>query len=187
MNSVTQNYEKEMLEWRHDFHAHPELNFDLDITSSKVADILKSFGLEVHEGIGKTGIVAVLKNGNSNKSIGIRADMDALPVTEENDCTYKSNHEGKMHACGHDGHTAMALGAAKYLCNTKNFNGAVYFIFQPDEEKTQGAQAMIDDGYLKSSQWMRCMLFIICPAWNSELLQQEQELSLQAKVYLKLN
>ena len=146
MNSVTQNYEKEMLEWRHDFHAHPELNFDLDITSSKVADILKSFGLEVHEGIGKTGIVAVLKNGNSNKSIGIRADMDALPVTEENDCTYKSNHEGKMHACGHDGHTAMALGAAKYLCNTKNFNGTVYFIFQPDEEKTQGAQAMIDDG-----------------------------------------
>ena len=142
MNSVTQNYEKEMLEWRHDFHAHPELNFDLDITSSKVADILKSFGLEVHEGIGKTGIVAVLKNGNSNKSIGIRADMDALPVTEENDCTYKSNHEGKMHACGHDGHTAMALGAAKYLCNTKNFNGTVYFIFQPDEEKTQGAQAV---------------------------------------------
>ena len=146
MNSVTQNYEKEMLEWRHDFHAHPELNFDLDITSPKVADILKSFGMEVHEGIGKTGIVAVLKNGNSNKSIGIRADMDALPVTEENNCAYKSTHKGKMHACGHDGHTAMALGAAKYLCNTKNFNGTVYFIFQPDEEKTQGAQAMIDDG-----------------------------------------
>ena len=146
MNSVTQTYEKEMIAWRHDFHAHPELNFDLNITSAKVAEILKSLGLDVYEGIGKKGIVAVLKNGDSSKSIGIRADMDALPVNEENNCTYKSTHEGKMHACGHDGHTAMALGAAKYLADTKNFDGTVYFIFQPDEEKTQGAQAMIDDG-----------------------------------------
>ena len=146
MNSVTQTYEKEMIAWRHDFHAHPELNFDLNITSAKVAEILLSLGLDVYEGIGKKGIVAVLKNGDSNKSIGIRADMDALPVNEENNCTYKSTHEGKMHACGHDGHTAMALGAAKYLAETKNFDGTVYFIFQPDEEKTQGAQAMIDDG-----------------------------------------
>ena len=146
MNSVTQTYEKEMIAWRHDFHAHPELNFDLNITSAKVAEILKSLGLDVYEGIGKKGIVAVLKNGDSSKSIGIRADMDALPVSEENNCTYKSTHEGKMHACGHDGHTAMALGAAKYLAETKNFDGTVYFIFQPDEEKTQGAQAMIDDG-----------------------------------------
>ena len=146
MNSVTQTYEKEMIAWRHDFHAHPELNFDLNITSAKVAEILKSLGLDVYEGIGKKGIVAVLKNGDSSKSIGIRADMDALPVNEENNCTYKSTHEGKMHACGHDGHTAMALGAAKYLAETKNFDGTVYFIFQPDEEKTQGAQAMIDDG-----------------------------------------
>ena len=146
MNSVTQTYEKEMIAWRHDFHAHPELNFDLNITSTKVAEILKSLGLDVYEGIGKKGIVAVLKNGDSSKSIGIRADMDALPVNEENNCIYKSTHEGKMHACGHDGHTAMALGAAKYLAETKNFDGTVYFIFQPDEEKTQGAQAMIDDG-----------------------------------------
>ncbi len=146
MNSVIQTYEKEMIAWRHDFHAHPELNFDLNITSAKVAEILKSLGLDVYEGIGKKGIVAVLKNGDSSKSIGIRADMDALPVNEENNCTYKSTHEGKMHACGHDGHTAMALGAAKYLAETKNFDGTVYFIFQPDEEKTQGAQAMIDDG-----------------------------------------
>ena len=146
MNSVTQTYEKEMIAWRHDFHAHPELNFDLNITSAKVAEILKSLGLDVYEGIGKKGIVAVLKNGDSSKSIGIRADMDALPVNEENNCTYKSTHEGKMHACGHDGHTAMALGAAKYLAETKNFDGTVCFIFQPDEEKTQGAQAMIDDG-----------------------------------------
>ena len=146
MNSVTQTYEKEMIAWRHDFHAHPELNFDLNITSAKVAEILKSLGLDVYEGIGKKGIVAVLKNGDSSKSIGIRADMDALPVNEENNCIYKSTHEGKMHACGHDGHTATALGAAKYLAETKNFDGTVYFIFQPDEEKTQGAQAMIDDG-----------------------------------------
>ena len=146
MNSVTQTYEKEMIAWRHDFHAHPELNFDLNITSAKVAEILKNLGLDVYEGIGKKGIVAVLKNGDSSKSIGIRADMDALPVNEENNCTYKSTHEGKMHACGHDGHTAMALGAAKYLAETKNFDGTVYFIFQPDEEKTQGAQAMINDG-----------------------------------------
>ena len=146
MNSVTQTYEKEMIAWRHDFHAHPELNFDLNITSAKVAEILKNLGLDVYEGIGKKGIVAVIKNGDSSKSIGIRADMDALPVNEENNCTYKSTHEGKMHACGHDGHTAMALGAAKYLAETKNFDGTVYFIFQPDEEKTQGAQAMIDDG-----------------------------------------
>ena len=146
MNSVTQTYEKEMIAWRHDFHAHPELNFDLNITSAKVAEILLSLGLDVYEGIGKKGIVAVLKNGDSSKSIGIRADMDALPVNEENNCTYKSTHEGKMHACGHDGHTAMALGAAKYLAETKNFDGTVFFIFQPDEEKTQGAQAMIDDG-----------------------------------------
>ena len=142
MNSVTQTYEKEMIAWRHDFHAHPELNFDLNITSAKVAEILKSLGLDVYEGIGKKGIVAVLKNGDSSKSIGIRADMDALPVNEENNCIYKSTHEGKMHACGHDGHTAMALGAAKYLAETKNFDGTVYFIFQPDEEKTQGAQAV---------------------------------------------
>ena len=146
MNSVTQTYEKEMIAWRHDFLAHPELNFDLNITSAKVSEILKSLGLDVYEVIGKKGIVAVLKNGDSSKSIGIRADMDALPVNEENNCTYKSTHEGKMHACGHDGHTAMALGAAKYLAETKNFDGTVYFIFQPDEEKTQGAQAMIDDG-----------------------------------------
>ena len=147
MNSVSQNYEKEMLEWRHDFHAHPELNFDLDITSSKVADILKSFGLEVHEGIGKTGIVAVLKNGNSNKSIGIRADMDALPMTEKTNLPYSSKNEGAMHACGHDGHSTMLLGAAKYLSETKNFYGKVYCVFQPAEEGgNAGAKAMIDDG-----------------------------------------
>ena len=142
----TKNLEKQMQEWRHDFHTCPELNFDLEVTSPKVEKLLNDFGYEVHSGIGKTGMVGILKNGSSKKSIGIRADMDALPVEEVNEFKYKSQHPGKMHACGHDGHTVMALGAAKHLAENPNFDGTVYFIFQPDEEKTQGAQAMIDDG-----------------------------------------
>ena len=143
---LTKNLEKQLQEWRHDFHTCPELNFDLEVTSPKVEKLLNDFGYEVHSGIGKTGIVGILKNGSSKKSVGIRADMDALPVEEVNEFKYKSQHPGKMHACGHDGHTVMALGAAKYLSENPNFDGSVYFIFQPDEEKTQGAQAMIDDG-----------------------------------------
>ena len=142
----TKNLEKQLQEWRHDFHTCPELNFDLEVTSPKVEKLLNDFGYEVHSGIGKTGMVGILKNGSSKKSIGIRADMDALPVEEVNEFKYKSQHLGKMHACGHDGHTVMALGAAKHLADNPNFDGTVYFIFQPDEEKTQGAQAMIDDG-----------------------------------------
>ena len=142
----TKNLEKQLQEWRHDFHTCPELNFDLEVTSPKVEKLLNDFGYEVHSGIGQTGMVGVLKNGSSKKSIGIRADMDALPVEEVNEFKYKSQHPGKMHACGHDGHTVMALGAAKHLAENPNFDGTVYFIFQPDEEKTQGAQAMIDDG-----------------------------------------
>ena len=143
---LTQSLDTQMREWRHDFHQHPELNFDLKYTSPKVTELLKNFGLETHEGIGHSGVVGILKNGTGKKSIGIRADMDALPVQEKNDLTYKSKNEGKMHACGHDGHMSMALGAAKFLSENKNFDGTIYFIFQPDEEKTQGAQAMIDDG-----------------------------------------
>ena len=142
----TKNLEKQLQEWRHDFHTCPELNFDLEVTSPKVEKLLNDFGYEVHSGIGKTGMVGIIKNGSSKKSIGIRADMDALPVEEVNEFKYKSQHPGKMHACGHDGHTVMALGAAKHLADNPNFDGTVYFIFQPDEEKTQGAQAMIDDG-----------------------------------------
>jgi len=145
----TKNIEKQLQEWRHDFHTCPELNFDLEVTSPKVEKLLNGFGYEVHSGIGKTGMVGILKNGSSKKSIGIRADMDALPVEEINEFKYKSQHPGKMHACGHDGHTVMALGAAKHLADNPNFDGTVYFIFQPDEEKTQGAQAMIDDGLFK--------------------------------------
>jgi len=143
---LTKEFESELKKWRHDFHANPELNFDVNQTAAKVAELLKSFGLEVHTGIGGTGVVGVLKKGTGNKSIGIRADMDALPITELNDFPYKSKNPGKMHACGHDGHTTMALGAAKYLSENGDFNGTAHFIFQPDEEATEGAQAMINDG-----------------------------------------
>ena len=143
---LTKKYENELKQWRHDFHANPELNFDVNETAAKVARLLNEFGLEVYTGIGGTGVVGVLKKGSSDKSIGIRADMDALPITELNDFTYKSKNVGKMHACGHDGHTTMALGAAKYLAENGSFDGTAYFIFQPDEEATEGAQAMIDDG-----------------------------------------
>ena len=142
----TSYLENELIKWRHDFHSFPELNFDVNETSKKVSSILKSSNIEVHENIGKTGLVGVIKKGSSEKSIAIRADMDALPVNEINSFEYKSTVEGKMHACGHDGHVTMALGAAKHLAEKEDFNGTVYFVFQPDEEQTQGAQAMIDDG-----------------------------------------
>ncbi len=138
--------ENELIKWRHDFHSYPELNFDVNLTSNKISDLLNSFNIKVHNNIGKTGLVGILKKGNSNKSIAIRADMDALPVNEINTFDYKSKIDGKMHACGHDGHITMALGAAKHLAEKEDFDGTVYFVFQPDEEQTQGAQAMIDDG-----------------------------------------
>ena len=145
----TEYLKKELTSLRQDFHANPELNFDVHETSKKIINLLDSFGLEVHPHIGGTGIVGVLKKGDSEKSIGIRADMDALPVTEMNNFAYKSKNNGKMHACGHDGHMTMALGAAKYLSENEDFNGTAYFVFQPDEEATEGAKAMISDGLFK--------------------------------------
>ena len=132
--------------WRRDIHAHPELGFEEQRTADLVAAQLQSFGIEVHRGIGKTGVVGVLKAGSSRRSIGLRADMDALPIQEANQFEHRSRHEGRMHACGHDGHTAMLLGAAKHLARTRNFDGTVHFIFQPAEEGIGGAQAMIADG-----------------------------------------
>lgn len=137
----------EMTEWRQDIHRHPELGFEEFRTSNLVAEKLEAWGVEVHRGIGQTGVVGVLKgSGESNKSIGLRADMDALPMQEENDFAHKSVHDGKFHGCGHDGHTTMLLGAAKYLAETRNFDGTVNFIFQPAEEGRGGGKAMIDDG-----------------------------------------
>lgn len=135
-----------LTEWRHDFHQHPELGFNEHRTAEKVATLLESFGVEVHRGVGQTGVVGVLQKGNGTKSIGIRADMDALPINEINTVAYKSQHENVMHACGHDGHTAMLLGAAKYLAESADFSGRVVFIFQPNEEHGLGAPAMIEDG-----------------------------------------
>jgi amidohydrolase len=139
----------EMTRWRRDIHAHPELGFEETRTSELVAKRLAEFGIEVHRGIGKTGVVGVLRSGSSKRSVGLRADMDCLPIQEANTFAHRSTSPGKMHACGHDGHTTMLLGAARYLAETKNFNGTVNFIFQPAEEGIGGAKAMVDDGLFK--------------------------------------
>jgi hippurate hydrolase len=136
----------DMTRWRRELHAHPELGFDEHRTADFVAEKLASFGIQVHRGIGRTGVVGVLKVGNETSAVGLRADMDALPILEENDFAHRSRHDGRMHACGHDGHTAMLLGAARYLASTRNFRGQVNFIFQPAEEGIGGARAMIADG-----------------------------------------
>ncbi len=135
----------ELTRWRHDIHAHPELGFEEARTSAFVAEQLGRFGCEVHRGVGRTGVVGVLRQGNGPKTIGLRADMDALPIRETNRFDYRSQNEGRMHACGHDGHTTMLLGAARYLAETRGFDGTVNFIFQPAEEGLGGAKAMVDD------------------------------------------
>lgn len=137
----------EMTEWRRDLHAHPELGFEEHRTSDFVARKLEEFGLEVHRGLAGTGVVGVLQAGRGgNQAIGLRADMDALPIEEANQVAYRSTVPGKMHACGHDGHTTMLLGAAKYLAETRNFSGTAYFIFQPAEETKGGGREMVRDG-----------------------------------------
>ena len=142
----TKALHNQLVNWRQDLHMNPQIGFEEEYASKKVATLLKEFGLEVHKNIAKTGVVGVLKKGSSNKSIGIRADMDALPIQETNTFNYKSKIENRMHACGHDGHTTMLLGAAKHLAKHGNFNGTVYFIFQPDEENCFGAKTMIEEG-----------------------------------------
>ncbi len=131
---------------RRDLHAHPELRYEEHRTSDLVAARLAAWGIDVHRGLGGTGVVGVIRNGSSRRSIGLRADMDALPIQEANTFGHASTHPGKMHACGHDGHTAMLLGAAKYLAEVRPFDGSVVLIFQPAEEGGAGAQKMIDDG-----------------------------------------
>ncbi|TAL56700.1 M20 aminoacylase family protein [Pandoraea sp.] len=131
---------------RRDIHAHPELCFEEQRTADVVAGKLASWGIPIHRGLGKTGVVGIIKNGDSKRAIGLRADMDALPIQEVNTFDHASQHPGKMHACGHDGHTAMLLAAARYLQNHRNFDGTVYLIFQPAEEGGGGAREMIKDG-----------------------------------------
>ena len=141
----------DMAAWRHDFHEHPELLYDVHRTAGIVADKLREFGCdEVVRGIGRTGVVGVIRGrkSTSGKTIGLRADMDALPITETSGVSYASKTPGLMHACGHDGHTAMLLGAAKYLAETRNFDGTAVVIFQPAEEGGAGGRAMVDDGLM---------------------------------------
>ncbi|MGI9463865.1 MAG: amidohydrolase, partial [Aestuariivirgaceae bacterium] len=139
-------YADQLVALRRDIHAHPELAFEEHRTSGLVADELGDLGFKVTTGIAGTGVVGSLTCGNSGKSVGLRADMDALPILEATGLPYASKTPGKMHACGHDGHVAMLLGAARYMAEKKNFNGTVHLIFQPAEEDIGGAKAMIDDG-----------------------------------------
>jgi hippurate hydrolase len=142
----------EITAWRHEFHQHPEIMYDVHRTAARVAALLRSFGCdEVVEGIGRTGVIGVIKGQEtvSGRAIGLRADMDALPITEATGLDYASTIPGAMHACGHDGHTAMLLGAAKYLCETRSFNGTAVMIFQPAEEGGAGGKAMCDDGMME--------------------------------------
>ncbi|WP_211453569.1 M20 aminoacylase family protein [Collimonas antrihumi] len=139
-------FQAELRAIRRDLHAHPELNYEEQRTSDVVARKLTEWQIPVVRGMGVTGVVGIVKNGNSDRAIGLRADMDALPMQELNTFPHASQHQGKMHACGHDGHTAMLLGAAHHLAQHRNFDGTVYLIFQPAEEGGGGAQRMIDDG-----------------------------------------
>ena len=143
------DFAPEMAEWRQDFHANPELGFEEVRTSGIVAAKLAEWGIEVHRGIAKTGVVGVLRNGDSGRSMGLRADMDCLPMEEANGFAHRSTVPGRMHACGHDGHTATLLGAAKYLAETRNFDGTVHFIFQPAEEGGGGGKVMVDEGLFR--------------------------------------
>lgn len=142
----------EVAEWRRDLHRHPEILYEVHRTAGFVADKLREFGCdEVVTGIGQTGVVGIVRGrrGGAGKTIGLRADMDALPVVEASGKPWASETQGAMHACGHDGHTAMLLGAAKYLCETRNFDGTVVLIFQPAEEGGAGGKAMVDDGLME--------------------------------------
>jgi amidohydrolase len=146
VHSHADDLQDQMIRWRHDLHRHPELGFAEHRTAARVSELLRDFGLDVHEGVGGTGVVGVLKRGNGSKSIGLRADMDALAIDEENSFSHQSKNAGRMHACGHDGHTAMLLGAAKNLAEDADYHGTAVFIFQPAEEHGRGALAMIEDG-----------------------------------------
>lgn len=139
-------FKPELTRWRRDIHAHPELAFEEHRTAAIVAEKLASFGIEVDTGIAGTGVVGTLKRGRGNRAIGLRADLDALPISEANDFEHKSKNPGLMHACGHDGHTTMLLGAARHLAEHGGFEGTVYFIFQPAEENEGGGRAMVEAG-----------------------------------------
>ena len=140
------NLHEQMVTWRHHLHKHPELSFKEKMTSDYIASVLQSHDIEIHRGLAVTGIIATVHGQRDGNVIGLRADMDALPIQELNDFSYKSVHEGKMHACGHDGHSTMLLGAAIYLKENNDFSGTVHFIFQPAEEGGGGGRVMVEEG-----------------------------------------
>jgi len=146
MADQLESWKDDLTALRRDIHAHPETAFEEFRTADIVAERLESYGIEVHRGLAKTGVVGTLKAGTGNRAIGLRADMDALPIEELNDFAHRSTHQGKMHACGHDGHTTMLLGAARYLAETRDFDGIVHFIFQPAEENEGGGGVMVVEG-----------------------------------------
>ena len=144
------DFHADMIGWRHDLHAHPETAFEERRTADIVARLLESFGITVERGVARTGVIGTLAGSRpGGRAIALRADMDALPIEEKNGFTHASQHRGRMHACGHDGHTAMLLGAAKYLAETRNFAGTIHFIFQPAEENEGGARLMVEEGVME--------------------------------------
>src|SRR3954462_3243357 len=145
---------------RRDIHAHPELCFQEQRTADVVAAKLTEWGIPVHRGLGGTGVVGIIKNGSSTRAVGLRADMDALPMQEFNTFAHASKHAGKMHACGHDGHVAMLLAAAKHLAKNRHFDGTVYLIFQPAEEGGGGAREMTGTACSRNSPWKRSLACI---------------------------
>lgn len=149
INAIAE-FADQVAEWRRDFHAHPELQYDVHRTAGRVAELLRSFGVdEVVTGVGRSGVVGVINGRGPGRTIGLRADMDALPITEKTGKPYGSATPGRMHACGHDGHTAMLLGAARYLAETRNFTGRAVLVFQPAEEGGAGGKAMLEDGLME--------------------------------------
>ncbi len=152
LNSIA-GFEKDMAKWRQHLHQNPELGRECYKTAEYVSERLKEFGItEIHKGYASSGLVAIIEGKAPGRTLGLRADMDALPITENTGLSYSSKNEGVMHACGHDGHTAMLLGAARYLSETRNFSGRVALIFQPDEEATGGAKAMVEEGIIEQFQ-----------------------------------
>ena len=141
-----EGFKQDIVEWRRDFHQHPEIGMQEERTSGIVADLLNEWGITTHRGIGNTGVVGIIEGKGDGRSIGLRADMDALPIEEKTNLPFASKNPGVMHACGHDAHTAMLLGAARYLAATRNFSGRIVLIFQPAEEGLGGARAMLADG-----------------------------------------
>jgi amidohydrolase len=172
MTKISPELNQLMTSWRRHLHRYPEVEFDVYRTATFVADLLREWGLEVHEGIGQSGVVAVLRKGKnaSRKSIALRADMDAMPIAEKNSFDYRSTVDNRMHACGHDGHCAMLLGAARHLSTEVEFEGTVNFIFQPNEEHGLGAEAMIDDGLFERFPSSECYAMHNLPGLDAGLL-----------------